>query len=234
MIALLLAWAAAEPVAHQGQGWLGVMTQQRVSDGFSLWNDAHLVPGGFFVLRTGLTAHLPHRFAATAGYAFLGLQLGDRGLMRPEHRPWAQIAHAHAVDRWRLTSRVRFDARYRRNVVGDELAPGYTPVFRVRLMFTARRDLPSLSVRGLTPYVSIGDELLLNFGREVERNRVDQNRVTASAGLSRGGHAWQVGYMNRAVVRPTGAVVMNHTALVWVFANFDLRRHGNRPGPTGT
>lgn len=229
MIALLLAWAAAEPVAHTGQGWLGVMTQQRVSEGFSLWNDAHLVPGGFFVLRTGLTAHLPHRFAATAGYAFLGLNLGDRGLIRPEHRPWAQLVHAHAVERWRLTSRVRLDARYRRNVDGDALIAGYTPMFRVRLMFTARRDLPSLTVRGLTPYVSLGDELLLNFGSEVERDRVDQNRVTAAAGVSRGGHAWQAGYMNRAVVRRTGAVVMNHTALLWLFANFDLRRRATLP-----
>lgn len=228
------AHAQEKNVLEQGQVWLGYMTQARVSDQFSLWNDLHLVPGGFYVLRTGLTYHLGEDVSATAGYAFLGLPVArvTPSLERTEHRPWGQLVYtSRFAGQWRFMHRVRYDARFRRNVVDGQLAPGFGFNHRIRFLFTFRRDLPSLTFGDRwVPYVSVGNEVLLNFGAGVVYDHLDQNRVNVGFGVGKRGLALQVGYMNRYVQLATGRdLVMNHTALLWVFHNFDLRSDSSGP-----
>jgi hypothetical protein len=215
-------------IAHQPQVWLGYMTQTRVSDRASLWNDAHIVPGGFYIVRTGATLHPTESTALTAGYAFLGLPVGSltRDFKRTEHRPWAQGTYAGAItDRVRIAQRVRYDARFRRNVAEGALAEGFGLTHRLRFLATLRFDVDRLAFGdGWTPFVSVGDEVLLNFGRGIIYNRMDQNRGTAMIGAARRGITVQAGYMNRLVQLPSGHdLVMNHTVVLWVFHNIDAR-----------
>lgn len=216
-------------VVSQSQVWLGYLTQARLSDDYSLWNDAHFVPGAFYVLRTGLGYHLAEGVTATAGFAYLGLPLGSvtRDLKRQEYRPWGQLVYSSPLaENWGFLHRVRYDARFRRNVIEEQLAPGFELTHRVRFLVTFRRDFSSLTLAELTPYVTVGNEVLLNW--VPKGARLDQNRVTAGVGVSRGGLSVQVGYMNRHVQLASGTdFVTNHTLLVWVFHNFDLRRSGS-------
>lgn len=226
VVAPVPAPAQESRVVTQRQTWIGYMSQIRVSDDFSLWNDAHFVPEAFYVLRTGLTYHLAPRLAATAGFAYLGLPVDSvtRDLKRREYRPWAQIVYnSRIAGSWGIQQRVRYDARLRRNVDADGLAPGYGLTNRVRFLLNVRRDLPELLFGDrFLPYVSAGNEVLLDW---TERGiRLDQNRITAGLGVTRGPLGLQLGYMNRNVQLPTGAgYVMNHTAVVWIFHNMDLR-----------
>lgn len=222
-----LAQRESKSIATQQQTWLGYMTQLRVSDTYSLWNDFHLVPEGFYVLRTGLSYHFNERVTATAGYAFLGLPVGTltQDLKRQEHRPWGQlVVNVPIAPNWSFTHRFRYDMRFRRNVADGQLASGYELTHRPRFLFTLRRNLPALRFGEQLPYVSFGNEVLLNFGSHVVFNRMDQNRVTAGVGVARRGLALQVGYMNRFVQLPSGRdFVMNHTLFLWLFHNIDLR-----------
>ncbi len=195
---------APSATTRRGQVWVGYRTQTRFAPQRSWWNDAHLAPGGFFILRTGLTVHLPADLALTGGYAVLGLPVSEvpLDLKRPEHRPWGQLVYRPTLsERWRTSQRLRYDARFRRNLDAGALARGYTLTHRVQWMATVRDDLPGLAIRRATPYLSVGDELLVNFGPVVARNRIDPNRAFAAVGL-----------------------VTNHPALVWVFHTIDLRR----------
>lgn len=219
----------ARELAHQPQLWLGYMTQTRVSDRASLWNDAHFVPSSFYIVRTGATVHPTESTALTAGYAYLGLPAGSltRDFKRTEHRPWGQGVYSGAVtDGIRIVQRFRYDARFRRNVADGALADGFGLTHRLRFLVTLRFDVDRLSFGGgWTPFVSVGDEVLLNFGRDIVYNHMDQNRATAMIGAARRGVTVQAGYMNRLVQLPTGhQLVMNHTAVLWVFHTIDARR----------
>lgn len=218
--------AATPDTVSQGQVWLGYLTQTRLSEELSLWNDAHFVPEAFYILRTGVSVHLPERVVVTAGYAFLGLPVGTvtRDLDRREHRPWAQLVYPLRLgDEWGLSNRLRYDARIQRNVEDGEIAPGYGFVNRGRWMLTLRRELPELGFGdGIVPYASVGNEVLVAW--DGEGTRLDQNRITAGLGATRRSVALQVSYMNRFVQVGSGRPsVMNHTLVVWVFHEFDLR-----------
>lgn len=221
-------------VAHQQQLWLGFLTQTRFADRYSWWNDAHFVPGAFYIARTGLTYHFSQELSATAGYAYLGLPLGTvtRNLERREHRPWAQVVHNLLLDeQWSVASRFRYDARFRRNVEEGALAPGYGLTNRARLQMSVRRDFSELSWgrRRMVPYLSVANEVLVDAGPAGVR--LDQNRITAGLGVAGRRVAVQASYMNRFVhltsPSPAGAeYMMNHTLVLWVFHHFDVRRRG--------
>lgn len=238
---LLLAGLGAPTLAHaddaperdvveQNQLWAGVMTQVRVSDRASLWNDAHMVPDAFYIVRTGITGHLTDNLTVTGGYAFLGLPVPQgvtADLKRTEHRPWAQVVYTSmAAPAVQILHRIRYDARYRRNVADGALAQGFGLTHRVRFNLNVRVDLEPLRFGdGILPYVAIGDEVLLNFGPDVVFNTLDQNRVVGMIGLRRRGIAGQIGYMNRLVQLPTAhRLVMNHTLVGWLFVNIDARK----------
>jgi hypothetical protein len=232
----LLGWLLpAAPALAQTTGvdtrhqlWLGYMTQTRLSERYGWWNDAHLVPGSFYVLRTGLTYRWTERLHATLGYAYLGLALSseNRELKRPEHRPWGQMGYNQRfAQHWSFTARWRQDARFRRNVTNGQLAPGYGFANRSRLLVGLRRDFPELGLgEHAVPYATLGNEVLVEW--TFSGARLDQNRVIVGIGLARRDVSLQLSYMNRYVQLAPGAAsrgVMNHTLVLWLFQNFDLR-----------
>ena len=235
LVLALLGWllpagpalAQATSVDTRYQLWLGYMTQLRFSERYGWWNDAHFVPGSFYVLRTGLTYRWTERLHATLGYAYLGLSLGSTGkLERPEHRPWGQLVYNQRFDtHWNFTARWRQDARFRHNVIDGQLAPGYGFANRSRLLVALRRDLPELGLgEHAVPYTTLGNEVLVEW--TFSGARLDQNRLIAGIGMARGNMSLQLSYMNRYVQLAPGAAsrgVMNHTLVLWLFHNFDLR-----------
>ncbi len=231
LLAAPLGTAAAQvptaAVAHQSQLWLGYLTSQRLTDRFSLWNDFHFVPQGFYVLRTGLTLHHRERISLTGGYAYLGLPAGlTRDLKRPEHRPWGQVvATAPLLGDWHWLFRLRYDARFRRRIAQGELLPGYGFNHRIRLLTQFRRDFPQWTfTQDVVPFAAISNEVLLNAGREIVYNQLDQNRFTVAIGARRRGLQVQTGYMHRFVQLPAGdQQVVNHTLVVWMFHVMDFR-----------
>ncbi|MCC5928055.1 MAG: DUF2490 domain-containing protein [Cyclobacteriaceae bacterium] len=204
----ILAHGQIREVRSRPQGWIGYMTSTRISDNYSVWNDAHFVPGGFYVLRTGLTRHLSSQANITAGYAFLGLPAGGvtKDLKRMEHRPWGQLVVSNALSpTWSNVTRIRYDARFRRNVEDGNLTHGYGFNHRLRFMASFRKMLPSLKISGDSEtFVAFADEILVNFGRDVVFNAMDQNRVTITTGVQKERITWQIGYMNRFVQLASG------------------------------
>jgi hypothetical protein len=225
-----LANAQQKEVRHARQVWGGYMTTARISERFSIWNDFHYIPGGFGVARTGLTTHLPHRIDVTAGYARVWLPVAGE-LRRPEHRPWAQVVLPTPLGgNFNLQHRIRWDLRYRQRVAGIELQDSYTFNHRGRIQAVLRKNFPSLAFQGMVPSLVVADELLMNIGKEVGVNSFDQNRISLMAGLRHRGLLLQAGYMNRYVQSPiAGRYTSNHTLVVWLFHNMDLRKKAMSP-----
>lgn len=208
------------------QYWLGYMTSTRISDKYSVWNDFHLVPEGFAVVRTGLTRNFP-KASITGGYAFLWLPpgSGNTSLTRLEHRPWGQVQFTLPVSgRISVIQRVRYDARFREKVAHGEVVDGYNFNHRVRFLVTVKRVLNDDPSKTVKPYVSLSNEVLLNFGKEVSYNTFDQNRLSLAVGMQTPKTQYQLGFMNRFVQTGPARYTLNHTVVLWVTQKFDLQK----------
>ena len=218
---------AQSKTVHTGnQYWIGYMTSSKIAEKYSVWNDFHLVPEGFCVVRTGLTRHFANT-AITGGYAFLWLPPGSgkTALTRLEHRPWGQIQFNLPVnDKFSLTQRIRYDARFRERVVDGEVVDGYSFNHRVRFLISAKRILTTDAERTVKPYVSVSNEILLNFGKEISFNTFDQNRLSVAVGLQTPATQYQLGFMNRFVQNAPDRYTLNHTIVLWITQKFDFTK----------
>lgn len=219
------AMAQQKDVQHDEQLWLGYMSTTRIAPEYSIWNDAHFIPGGFGIIRTGLTRHFANQLNITAGYAHAWLPVAGE-LRRNEHRPWAQIVLPTPLgNNFSLQHRLRWDLRYRQRIAGSEIVDGYTFNHRGRVQAVLRKNFPQLEFNGAMPSLALADELLINLGKEVTHNTFDQNRVSLMAALRYKGLMLQAGYMNRYVQSPTaGRYTSYHTLVFWLFHSIDLRK----------
>jgi hypothetical protein len=227
---LALKTYAQSKTSHAQQIWFGYMTTERLSENYSIWNDIHLVPESFAIVRTGLSRNILNTGVVTAGYAFLWLPVGrDTKLQRHEHRPWAQFQISSPVGKsWNITHRIRYDARFKQNVKDGILKDGFGFNHRVRFLFSLRKNLAQKSADHQL-YVVISDEVLLNFGSEITYNTFDQNRLSLSFGVQSKQTQYQIGLMNRFVQTAQSKYTLNHTLVARVIQKFDLRKvlHGD-------
>ncbi len=217
--------SAQKQTAHNNQYWFGYMTSAKLSDKYSLWNDAHFVPGAFAIVRTGLTRNIFGKGTLTGGYAYAKLPFGsDNVLKRTEHRPWAQAYFASTpAQSWTLSQRIRYDARYRQRIEETGLSDGYLFNHRVRFLVSLRRNINKPRQGGDIYYAVLSNEILLNFGNQVIQT-FDQNRISLGVGLERKKTQYQIGLMNRYVQRSASQYVQNHTLVVWVTQKLDFTR----------
>ena len=214
--------------SHTQQYWMGYMTQGKISDQWSIWNDTHWVPDSFFLLRTGGTYHFKskYRINATAGFAKLWIYPSQPNLntFRPENRPWGQVMKQYKPNQRKHTQRIRIDARFRRNIQDDELLEGYDFNWRFRYMYQIRYDFnPNANTNYF--FTTLSNEILYNYGSNINQYlRLDQNRLQLAVGYQRQNMAFQLGYMNFTTKQNANDVyTMKHTLTAWVFHQFDFR-----------
>ena len=216
---------AQRTVTHQNQIWMGYMTNIQLNSKYSLWNDVHLVPTGFFLLRTGLTRHIAN-MNVTIGYGYgrLPVSATNTSLNRVEHRPWGQIQQSFSLPKhFSIIGRFRYDARFRQNIKNDEPTNTWSFINRVRVMATVRKHLTSNETNIGRPFISVSDEILLNYGKHVTYNRFDQNRISLMIGTQYKNFQFQVGYMNRYVKTGDDHFTQNNTLVLWFTHQFNSK-----------
>jgi len=213
--------------------WLGYITQTRVSDRISLWNDAHWVSHGFGIARTGVSYHFNNKpnIITTLGYAHLWIYpaAGNR-TFRPEHRAWGQTTAAHKFSDFNFFHRLRYEARFRRTIIEDHLMNEFNFNFRTRYLFQTKYNFTQNKEAKQKYYGLISDEVAYNFGKEVKNEfRLDQNRISLGAGCVINNITLQLAYLNQlSKAATTNTYSMNHHAQFLVFHNFDLRKKAEK------
>lgn len=217
--------AQTKEVETEQQFWVGYMSSTQFAKNYSWWNDFHWVPGGFGVVRTGLTRHFS-KGSATAGLARLWLPTPASSVLnRREWRPWAQVQFILPIDnKHSITNRIRYDARFKQELRNGELVDNtYAFNHRVRFLLSFRRNLRT-ATHGWMPFVSLNNEVLLNFGQTVTFNTFDQNRVSLMLGIQQKNLQFQAGYMNRFVQTGERQYIQNHTLVVWITHRFNVQQ----------
>lgn len=231
LVSFEIAFAQTKAVNQQPQAWIGYMTSTKISKQFALWNDFHYVPKGFFAARTGISYFPTKTISLTGGYAFLLLPLSsiDSRLKKDEHRPWAQaVFTAPLSTSISLSQRIRYDARFIENISSSDPEEPFLFQNRIRFMTTLKKTFGKVGEKIFTPYVSIADEVLLSFGKNITYNTFNQNRIMVGVGLMNPKIQYQIGYMNRFVkVGPT-SFMQNHTLVVWITQRFSFEKESNK------
>lgn len=227
---LLISTSKAQKItSHDERVWLGYITQSRVSNRFSLWNDAHWVSRGFGIVRTGLSYHFNNKpnIITTVGYAHLWIYPAPgKETFRPEHRAWGQTTATHKYSELNFFHRLRYEARFRRTIVDDHLMNEFNFNYRTRYLFQTKYNLTRNKEATQKFYGLISDEVAYNFGREVKNGfRLDQNRVSLGAGCAIKNISLQLAYLNQLQELATSnSFAMNHHLQFLVFHNFDFRK----------
>jgi hypothetical protein len=228
-IGILTSAIAQTNITQQNQSWWAYISQTRISNRISVGADGHLNPTAFAMLAGYVNYHFKteKNLSTAVGYAHLWIPIQQTDIIRIEQRAWGQVLLSYNKGKsWRFTHRFRCDARFREKIVNNQKTDDYNFNWRLRYMFQLRYNFPKKETDKGQYYAAIANEYLFNVGDEiVNKIRFDQNRVSLSIGYQIKNITLQVGYMNRTSKAPTRETyTMNHTLLVWVFHNFDLRK----------
>ncbi|MBD0278266.1 MAG: DUF2490 domain-containing protein [Bacteroidota bacterium] len=170
------------------QIWFGYSNQTRFSDKWGIIADLNFRTRENYtqglsqgLVQVGLTRYLDKiATRVTAAFTYVENFPGDNhpGISQPELRPWQQIAWTKKRKPLRMSQSVRLEERFRRKLKnGNELAHGYT--FNYRLRYNVYFYEP-LSKKAFAPHTFAavwGDEVYLNFGKQIVYNTFDQNRI---------------------------------------------------------
>lgn len=204
--------------------WFGYITDTKIDDNWSVWNDAHWVPDAFGIVRTGLSYKFNNtNIKTTLGYAFLLQYPAAEGKpFRPEHRPWGQTVLTHRNEKWTYLHRLRYEARYRKIVVTENLQNEFNFNYRLRYLFQSRYFLPDTRTNENKWFLMVSDEMLINIGQEIKNNfRLDQNRVSLGGGFQMKNVTFQLAYMNQLIESSSSfEFSMNHNVQLLIFHNF--------------
>jgi len=184
------------------------------------------------LFRTGLDFKINDRNMITAGYGFIiTYPYGEQpsAYHFNEHRIWYQYLHTHSFHRMQWQHRFRFEKRFiesKKEQNGEFVSDEFKYRNRLRYFFRINIPLTSKSMSDKTWFLSFYEEAFIQFGKQVDRNYFDQNRLYGAIG-----YRWnkdfniQAGYLYQFIVK-SGAERFehNHTLQLGITKNFDFSR----------
>lgn len=193
-------------------GWYAFFGNYKIDDKWSLhgefqWRRVDWITNPQQNLyRVGVNYKIHPQVTFRVGYAFIDtFNYGDQplagnGIRFPEHRLYQMALINNPIGKVLLSHRFMLEQRW----VGRSLDPNATKadesVFlnRIRYMFRADLPLKGPSLEDKEPYLAVYDEVFIGFGKNVNQNIFDQNRLGILAGYRFSGSVRiEGGYFNQ-------------------------------------
>jgi hypothetical protein len=246
-IALMIMLAACGQINAQRvhtsnfNSWWVYNGDHKISSKFGVHLEAQIRRSNFItssqqlLLRTGLNYHFNANAFATVGYAFVETYPYGAFAVKtafPEHRIWEQVQLKNIIGHAEITTRLRQEQRFNHNPVYDSATAAYVPgkaVYsnRTRIMNKVAIPLHGKAIVDKTFFVSIQDEVFINYGKKVAANLFDQNRFYVGLGykVPKFGRV-EFGYLEQTIVKSDNVRIEdNHTLQLSWNANMDFYKH---------
>jgi hypothetical protein len=174
------------------------------------------------LLRPGVNYQASKSVLLTFGYGYIETHpYGSRPILAttPEHRVFEQLQYTRRIGKFDLANRFRLEQRHL-GVLSPKPSGGYQAnSFRYenRLRYMARTTLPLGKSK---QYVALYDEIMFNFGKQVDRNVFDQNRAYVALGHNLGHETRaEFGFLEQTIQRRGGAFFEhNHTLQIAIYS----------------
>jgi hypothetical protein len=177
-------------------GWYNYFGTFRLSEKFSIhteyqWRRDNLITDWQQgLLRVGVNYHLNPRVMIRAGYAWIEtfpygeLPINAMGRDFTEHRLFQMVQLSHKEGRVDLSHRFMLEQRWvgRYSTPAAEKEDEFPLTQRIRYLFRLQLPLKGKEIKDKTPYVALYDEVFIGFGKNVNANVFDQNRIGVLAG----------------------------------------------------
>lgn len=228
--------ATAQPrqTREQLNGWFVYNTEVQLTPKWFIDGDLSLRRSGPVDEMAQILPRVSLRFQAASpirlswGYAFVETWPYGKmpvALRFPEHRMWEQLQLSQSVGRVGVTHRYRLEQRWLGHVVeenGDTRVADWVRTNRVRYRALATIPLQGRTLDDGEFYATAGDEVFINWGANIQRNVLDQNRLQASIGrrFSKAFRA-EVGYLEQLIQKSDGRrLERNHTLVLSLYTAF--------------
>lgn len=202
-------------------GWYSTFNTIHISNRTSLWIEYQWRRENFIkdwqqsLARTGIQYHFKNGLSALLGYGYIiTYPYGDYPAGQytiPEHRIFEQLIWNDAISRVGLNHRMRLEQRFVGKV--NQAATVYdvsdwTYMNRFRYQLRATIPINKKTMVDKTWYAATFDEIFIGFGKNVNQNIFDQNRIGLLAGYQfNKTFRLEGGYFNQIVQQ--GALVAN-------------------------
>jgi hypothetical protein len=221
-------------------GWYNYFGTFKFSNKFGLYTEYQFRRDNIIInwqqslLRVGINYNLNPRILFRVGYAWIETfpygEYAINGLGRDftEHRIFemVQLAHKEGIVDFshRLMLEQRFVGRY--SSANETTEDEFPLLNRVRYMIRVQVSLKGKEIRDKTPYLALYDEVFIGFGKNVNANIFDQNRLGVLLGYRfNKSIRIEAGYINQILQfgRQIGGqnVFQNNSGLI-VNANFNF------------
>lgn len=142
------------------------------------------------LFRTGINYTLDNKLSLRAGYALAetfnygGIPLNNLSKQFTEHRIYQMATLSDKSGIFEISHRFTLEQRWIGRYTSASLTKEDDFVFlnRMRYMFRANIPLKGKTITDKTPYLSVYDEILIGFGKNVNENVFDQNRLAVLLG----------------------------------------------------
>jgi hypothetical protein len=232
---------------HESIGWYNYFGTLKLSEKFSLHTEYQWRRAGVItqwqqgLLRLGVNYHVNPRVLLRVGYghietyAYGDIPLNALGRSFTEHRIFQMVQLSHREGKIDLSHRFmleqRFVGRYSSaNLTREDEFP---LLHRIRYMVRLQLPLRGTQVQPKVPYVALYDEVFVGFGKNVNANVFDQNRlgVLLGYGFTKTVRV-EAGYLNQVLqfgrqLNGRNVFQNNHGLIVNANFAFDLRKKGN-------
>ena len=188
------------------------------------------------LLRLGLNYQLNAKIQLRAGYAKIetfpygDIPINTLGKDFTEHRLFQMATVNDKVSLFDLSHRFMLEQRWLGRYSNANLSKEDEFVFsnRLRYLFRIQMPLKGKTIENKTPYVALYDEIIIGFGKNVNENIFDQNRVGVLLGYKfspsvrlEGGYLNQTLQLGREVDN-RNVFQYNNGIIINTIFNFDL------------
>lgn len=172
---------AGKNISHNNQQWIQYYNRSRLSekvtllyDGSIRWKDS-FINFGQLLLRTGCTHSFHKNKSISAGLASV-LFYNDNRPSSLEFRIWQEISSQKEVKRFYISSRLRLEERFFKKIIHNKLCDNSFN-YRARFRLYATIPLNHAIITAKTISINVGNEIFINFGKEIRYNTFDNNRI---------------------------------------------------------
>ena len=162
--------------------WLGYYNTINIKTKWVVSSDIQLRTKNWYhdwsqaLIRSGLGYNINERLTITAGLAHFRYFITN-DLTRGEWRPWQELAAHDRISNLKITHRFRLEERFNQQVKSNEPTNDYVFNYRIRYKLDLRFHLANLNESGKKLIGLIGNELMINTGKNITYNYFDQNRT---------------------------------------------------------
>ncbi|WP_258048938.1 DUF2490 domain-containing protein [Hymenobacter sp. NBH84] len=178
---------------HNTLGWLVYNGDNQISKKWQLHSELQLrrvhlgTDPQQLLARLGGIYQLSDRVKVSGGYTLLiTYPYGDyptaaSGRSEPEHRLYEDVSLKDALGRLELTHRLRLEQRWQAQFVEKSIESWW---FQNRIRYQLSLQLPLIgpTLDNQEPYLTAFDEIFISFGRNVQNNVFNQNRLAGGVG----------------------------------------------------